>query len=300
MKEVLISFTTNSKMTWFILSLGSIVSLVGAELATQRILTRKESLSSKTIAFLGYSLQALLTLPLLFLLPPVERFKIFEPGIFVSYCTVVMLGAMGVIAYLQSFKVKNISISIIFASLSVVVSTALGIFFFAESVTPIKFIGIGLILLAIFVLNFNNSTLEKNHFFGLLAGVIYGFSYFFDKSIVQIVHPFAYIFWIFAGLAICAFIMNPVGIIKSLHIKSVGLSKLVLVMAIGYILYNLLIFFAYSVGGEVGKIDAINNSEIFLIVLFEYFILKQKTQLSRKLIATIFAFIGIAILGFYN
>jgi drug/metabolite transporter (DMT)-like permease len=287
-------------MAWFILSIGSIAFLAGAELAAQKILTRKESLSPTVSAVLGYSLQALMTLPFLLLLPPADRFRIFEADVFIKYIAVVLIGALGAIVYLQSFKVKNISISIIFGSLSVVVSTALGIIFFHESTGLMKFIGIGLILFAIFILNFRNASLEKNHFYGLLSGILYGAAYYLDKSIVQAVHPLAYIFWVYAGLAVCTFFINPIKTVKSLQAKSSGLVKLVVVSSTGFILYNLLTFFSYTVGGEVGKIDAINNSEVFLIVLFEYFILKQKTSIARKLITTLIAFIGVMLLGFYR
>ncbi len=287
-------------MAWFILSIGSITFLAAAELAAQKILTRKESLSPTVSAFLGYSLQALMTLPLLLFLPVADRFKIFESSVFISYIAVVIIGTLGAIVYLRSFKVKNISISIIFGSLSVVVSTTLGIIFFNESAGFMKFIGIGLILLAIFILNFRNASLEKNHFYGLFSGILYGAAYYLDKNIVQVVHPLAYIFWVYAGLAVCTFFINPFKTVKSLQSKSPGLIKLVAVSSTGFILYNLLTFFSYRVGGEVGKIDAINNSEVFLVVLFEYFILKQKTSITRKLITTIIAFIGVAILGFYR
>jgi len=71
--------------------------------------------------------------------------------------------AIAVIFYFRSFKVKNISISTIFISFSVLISTSLGIIFFSESVNYLKFVGIALILLAIILINYKNSILEKNH-----------------------------------------------------------------------------------------------------------------------------------------
>ena len=56
-------------------------------------------------------------------------------------------------------------------------------------------------------------------------------------------------------------------------------------------------FLSYRLGGEVGKIDAINNTQIFLIIVFEYIVLKQKGELVKKLVATTLAFMGVLLLS---
>lgn len=75
--------------------------------------------------------------------------------------------------------------------------------------------------------------------------------------------------------------------------------KEIAISGIGYFLFNYFTFRAYILGGEVGRVDAINNSQIFLIILFEFFILRQKTSLRRKLITAAIAFTGVMILGFF-
>ena len=99
------------------------------------------------------------------------------------------------IYYLRSFKVKNISISTIFIAFSVVVSTTLGIIFFSESLYLYKLLGIALVLLAIVSLNISNFQLEKNHFYGLIAGTMFGITYSIDKYIItDSIQPIIYIF----------------------------------------------------------------------------------------------------------
>ncbi|EFK96195.1 hypothetical protein LDC_1793 [sediment metagenome] len=63
-------------------------------------------------------------------------------------------------------------------------------------------------------------------------------------------------------------------------------------------LYNFFTFTAYTLGGEVGRVDAINNSQVFLIIMAEYFILKHKDYIFKKLLAAAIAFTGVLVLGF--
>ncbi len=208
------------------------------------------------------------------------------------------IAAVAMIYYLRSFRVKNISLSSIFISLSTVVSATLGIFLFEESFDFYKISGIGLVLVAIISLNIKNIHLEKNHLWGLLAGLLFGLTYTLDKRIVLNVHPIIYIFWGFTLVSIFGFLFKPKKVISVIRETELKDYKQIIISGIGYFLYNLFTFSAYRVGGEVGRIDAINNSQIFLIILFEYFIFKNKDGIIRKLITATIAFIGVMMLGF--
>ncbi len=54
---------------------------------------------------------------------------------------------------------------------------------------------------------------------------------------------------------------------------------------------------SYGRGGEVGRIDAINNSQVVLIILFEYFILKHTKGTFKKIFAAVLVVLGIYILS---
>jgi len=47
----------------------------------------------------------------------------------------------------------------------------------------------------------------------------------------------------------------------------------------------------------VGRVDAINNTMIFLVIILEFLILKDRQNIFRKLIAATIAVSGIAILA---
>lgn len=285
-------------MTWFIFSILSIFALATAELTQQYLLNLKNGFNPRASAVLTFLFQSLMTIPFLLIFGLFDQlFSIFNPAIFPRVLLVTFISSIAMVFYLKSFKVKNISISVIFISSSVVVSTFLGIIFFSESLNYLKFIGIALILMAIVVVNYKNAILEKNHFYGLLAGIIFGASYALDKSIVTNIHPFIYIFWSFLMISIWGFIFNAKSILGSVKNKKFSFYKPIMISGVAYFLFNFFTFTAYRFGGEVGRIDAINNSQVFLIILFEFFILKNTKGILKKILSAILAGIGIFLLA---
>ena len=287
-------------MSWFILNFLAVFSIAAAELFQQRILNKEKPLSPRASSVLGYSIQTLMILPFALFYHSRDFLGVFSSGCIILFLAVTVVGSFAVIFYLKSLQVENISLSGIFGSFSIAVSTVLGIYFFGESVTWMKFLGIGLILIAILSFNFKNTILEKNHYFGIIAGVLFGICYTLDKGLVENIPPIVYIFWNFLFLAIFAFLANPKEIIDSIKLKLSGVYKLTIATGFFYLLFNVLTFTAYTVGGEVGKVDAINNGQVFLVILFEYFILKHRGSIGRKFIAAAIAFAGILILGIYR
>ncbi|MEK7646509.1 MAG: EamA family transporter [Patescibacteria group bacterium] len=180
------------------------------------------------------------------------------------------------------------------------VSTCLGIYFYSEGTSLVKFAGIIAILLSIVILNIKNVSLEKNHFYGLAAGFFYGICFVIDKGTVATITPAVYVFWLFLLSAFLCFMSNPKEVVVSIRNESFPTFKIIILTNICFLLYNLLTYTAYTAGGEVGKVDAINSSQIFLIILFEYFILKHKGSIGRKLLAATIAFAGVLIIGVYQ
>lgn len=285
-------------MSWFYFSIFSIFALAVAELTQQHLLNLKDGFSENASVVLTFAFQFILAFPMLFLFGLEDQiFSVFKTPIWQQTLVCTFIAAIAMVFYLKSFKVKNISLSAVLISSSVLVSTFLGIMFLAESVTITKFVGIFLILSAIGVVNLKNSALEKNHLFGLLAGVMFGIAFTFDKSILQYIHPLVYIFWSFLLIATWVLLFDYREIIGSLRNKKVGSYMPIVLSGLGFLLYNFLIFSAYRAGGEVGKVDAINTAYIFLIIFFEYFFLKHTKGVARKLFSGVLAVLGIFLLG---
>lgn len=286
-------------MNWFALSISSVFALAAAELMQQHLLNKKEAFNEKASAVLTVFIQVPATFVIILLTGLLDQlFSIFNMNIFPFILLMSFIAAIANVFYFRSFKVKNISFSAIFVSFSVVVSTFLGIMIFSESTNSAKFLGIILVLGAIVIANFKNAALEKNHLFGLLAGVMFGITYTLDKKILLDIHPLIYIFWAFLLISLWGFVMYSRSVISSMKGKKLSLYKPILFSGAGYFLYNLFAFNAYRAGGEVGRVDAINNSQIFLIILFEYFVLKNTKGTFRKAFSAALAVLGVFILGF--
>jgi len=131
----------------------------------------------------------------------------------------------------------------------------------------------------------------------LLAGLIFGLNYTLDKSLILDIHPLVYMFWLFSAIPILLFIFGSKSVLLSFKNKKIGAYKPIVISGLSYIIFNFLTFYAYRVGGEVGRVDAINNSEIFLIILFEFFVLKHTQGTIRKLFSASLAIAGIVMLG---
>lgn len=286
-------------MSWFVLSIFSIVALAAAELSQQHLFSSQKTIGERTSTTLTFLVEV--GCAFLFLIGSgnlINTFNVFSWSIFPFVFSVSLLASIGMVFYLRSFQVKSISLSAIFVSLSVIVSTTLGIVFFHESTSPVKFLGIILILLGVISLNIKNITLEKNHYFGLLAGIFFGTAYTIDKLVLQSIHPSVYMFWSFLILILITFFIDPWRVLRELKSAKLPDLKFVAYSGVAYFIYNLATYFAYIHGGEVGKVDAINNTQIFLIILVEFFILKQKQGIFRKLLAACLAFAGVLILGY--
>lgn len=290
----------NGRMSWIAFSLLSITFLAIAELVQQHLLHTNNRMEERTSAVLLFFTQALLILPIIFIFNlNTSMLSIFTNQITPYLLLVSLLSSISMILYLRSFKVENISISGMLLSFSIVVSTILGIIFLNESLSITKLIGIGLILTAIISLRLSNIKFEKNHKYALIGSIIFGINFTLDKFIVVNTHPMIYMFWIFLLIPIIGFLSSPKTVIDTIKKSQLSDFKALFISAIAYLVFNLCTFYAYSKGGEVGKVDAINNTQVFLIIVAEFFILKQRDNIWRKLITAFIAFIGIWILGNY-
>jgi drug/metabolite transporter (DMT)-like permease len=290
--------SNNFPVTWFFLSLISVIAISGADLLQQHLLQVKDPLNERASTVLILLVQSFLSLPLIFLLGLHTEFaKLLDLQLFLKFLLVAAVGSSGVLLYFKSLKVKNISLSVVLAMFSVVVSTTLGIIFFHESTHILKFFGIVLIMLAVILVQWKNNLLEKNHFFALAAGISFGISYTLDKSIVTQINPLLYIFVGFLLSAITSFLFGPFKVIDSIKNKPLKSFRPIVLSGLGYFLFNLFTYLSYLYGGEVGRVDAINNTSVFLIILFEFFVLKETTSLGKKIITALIAFAGVAVLG---
>lgn len=285
-------------MTWFIFCLLSIFVASIADLSQQRFFKETHSLDDLTSTVVILTVECFLAFPVIWLLGLQDQLKIaFMSSLLIDLILISLLGTAGTIFYFRSLRVKNISVSIILGMFSVVVSTTLGILMFNESTDIFKFLGIFLILVAVTLSQWQNSMFENNHWFGLLAGIIFGILAVINKDVLFTLNPIVYIFCSCLIGVIITFLLRPIKILQCFATNNNSWIIPSIVAGSAYFLYNFLTFLAYTYGGDVGKMDAINNAQIFLIVIFEFFVLKHTDSITRKFITATIAFVGITILG---
>jgi drug/metabolite transporter (DMT)-like permease len=179
------------------------------------------------------------------------------------------------------------------------VSTTLGILLFKEDLSLFKFVGVFLILTAIVALNINK--MEKFNKFNLLAllgGICYGLAYSIDKSFTLNLHPFNYLIWMSLSVAIVSFIAKPkLIILETKKMSGIDFRPIVVSFAF-FTIFDVSSFFAYKNGASVGVVDAMNSIAIFLVILAEILILKDRTNIRKKLLCATLALTGVMFFSF--
>jgi len=269
---------------WFFFTLLSVLAMACAELSQKVALTQKATISAITNNFFVWTLQGiggLLIAGILgqfaFTLTSVQLIKLL---------IVALIYFLGGTLFYTSYKGNSPSISIVLGSVSVIVSTTLGIVFFHEGTSLEKFIGIALVLFAIVVANIRkNEKFNKFNLLALLGGICFGIAYTLDKSFALQLPPGIYVALLCFSVAIVSVALRGKHIIKeSKPLKLHNFYPMFASATFGT-LFNFFTFKSYGLGGNVGVVDAMNNTNVFLVVLMEMVLLKDRTNLRQKIVA---------------
>jgi drug/metabolite transporter (DMT)-like permease len=285
--------------TWFIFTLLSISVLAIAEISQKISMTKKEDISAEANNFVAWSIQGIFALIWFFLGSNTINTNDLDLEFGIKLLILATVYFIAGTAYYSSYKGNSISISLILVTISVIVSTTLGIIFFDEVSNVVKFLGVLLILSGIIFINLKKKErFEKYNLLALAGGIFYGIAYTVDKSFVINLDATTYQIFFGFSIAFVSLLFRGKLIIKDLKRANWGNYKMMFLSGVTFFFFNRFTFLAYENGGDVGRVDAINNASIFLVMIVDYFLLKQKTGIKRKLLAAILAFVGVLILGF--
>ena len=92
------------------------------------------------------------------------------------------------------------------------------------------------------------------------------------------------------------FMIRPKSIIR--EIKMIKPWSLMFAAAAGFciIVGYKFTYTAYSLGGEVAKVDAINNLSVFVIIAAEILFLKDRSNFKKKVLCAVIAVTGVILL----
>lgn len=284
---------------WFIFALLSVFVIAGSEISQKVSLTQKVNISAITNNFFVWTLQGFGGIILVILLG--QNIPTLTPTSLLKLILVAVVYFLGGTFFYTSYKANSPSISIILGSISIVVSTILGIMIFGESRSIEKLIGIALILFSIIFVNYRQGTnISKYNLFAIIGGLCYGVAYNIDKSFAIVIPPASYVTLMCFSVAAVSIIAKSKHILSDTKRMRPKDFRPILASSFFGTLFNFFTFMSYKNSGNVGVVDAMNNSSIFIIILFEILLLKDRTNLMKKLISAGIVTIGIGLLSTVN
>lgn len=281
---------------WVIPAVFSVFALAGLELFQKISMTQKVQLSALTNNFFIWTLQGIVGLVLTIVFGQLNWHP--QPSQFLYLAIISVIYLAGGSLFYTSYKSNSPSVSIILSSVSVIITTLLGILFYKEGVSLVKFFGIGLILFSIIILNAKkNLRFDKYNMYALLGGVCYGFAYTIDKFLALQIPPLLYVSLLCFSVGLASLIFGHGLIVhEASKLKLINYVPMAIVATFGT-LFNLFTFMSYRRLGQVGVIDALNNSAVFIVILLEIIILKDRSNLFKKITCATIAFVGVVILS---
>ncbi len=258
-------------------------------------LTQKVDISAITNNFFVWTLQGTIGLILALLL---GQFSLDLPvNMLIKLAIISFVYFAGGTLFYTSYKGNSPSISLIFGTISVVISSILGKIFLQDSYSGSMVIGVAMILSAIIFLNYNRQEkLSKFNLYAILGGLCFGVAFTLDKSMATTISPFMYLGLMCLGVAIVSIVTSLKLIRQDVSKMSAGNFIPMISSSIFGSSFNLFTFFAYRSGANVGVADAINNTTVFLVIMLEIILLKDRTNLLKKVLAASVAVLGIILL----
>ena len=173
------------------------------------------------------------------------------------------------------------------------------ILFLGEKFLTKQLIGTLLILFGVVVVSYKkkNFTLNRGSIYALIGAVFLGFAFTNDAFLVGHFDAASYtgIAFILPGLGILAYAPKSILRMKPLFQPNI-LLKLIL-LSVVYGTAALTVYMAYQVGHNAAVLGALSQTSTILTVILAVIFLKETSQLWKKVLGAIIAFIGVVLIG---
>jgi len=283
-------------MTWITLTLVGLVCVALADVSQKISLKGSSPLSSVTNNFLVWN--SIGVISLVYFLITGASFPPVTWNFILQLIPLAIAYFLGGAFYYQSFKGNSVSLSAVLATISSVITTVLGIIIFSESSHWLKFVGSLIVLSAIIFVNYQKKLhFEKYNLYALTGGIFFGLAYTADKYFVITTSPDFYQIALCFSVGMASLVFRPKQIIAELKLFQTKLIPSIFSAVFFFFLYQKFLFKAISIGGEVGRIDVLNNTTIFIVIILEVFLLQERQNLLKKIIAAVIATIGATLLA---
>ena len=279
-------------MSWFILAIFALISFVLYDLAGRYLATR----SSNPQAFaVIYNLAVTILAPALFLFDPTLPHDITLRVVVFTVIGLLVWGLFGRFEYFAKKHTEASTLTIV-TKLNVILNFVLVMIFLGEKPTPMKFLGMGFIIVANILLFIGHSwrkvISDKGLKYSLLIAVFLAVGWVFDTVNVK--------YW---GVAVFSSFSFLAPVLLSSFFPRIKLAELKYELSLNP-LWQILVMAALNLAGYAAMLKALTlgpatsvmpvvTATSPFVVLFGYLILKEKDYPLRKLAGAILTVIAI-------
>ncbi len=283
-------------MTWEIFA---IISIVTTSIAAQfgRVLMKEDLSNPISFAILFQFLLGIVTWCFAlsfgkFILP-------YDSSMWFRYLLSALLWAGAMVASLKAMKLLQIGEVAIIGTSSAFVTISLGVLIFSERLTIPSIIGIILIFLAIWIIFSENLVFKSKSgmVFAFLSALGGGTAVINDMIILRTYEAFSYttIMSFLPGLVLL--LIFPKHLIKYRSLFNRKTLKIMILMAVFYSIQAITYYLAIEQKAPISKLSPITKSSIILTVILAAIFLKERSQISKKIIAAFVVTVGAILAG---
>lgn len=206
-----------------------------------------------------------------------------------------LLYSFGTLSYFKALKIIGASESIILASIGGIVTIISAYFFLGERLTLIQIFGFILTLIAIGLISFEKRKINvrKGIIFSIIGTSLYGLAVTSDTYILYSFDAISYtpIMSLLPGILL--FVLKPSSIYQIKKTLQSNVMKPLILYCLFYGIQAITYYLALENGGTASKMSIFTKSDIILTVILATIFLKERRNLSRKILATIIVSLGV-------
>jgi uncharacterized membrane protein len=280
-------------MHWLVLVFINVIAIAVANLY-QKIAMREEKSDAIAAAMTFHILTGVCYAIFAF----VKGFQIPDISLAPYFLASMALYAVGTVYFFRAIKQIEASEMSIITGTGPVITIVASIIFLKDVLTPGQLLGAACILAAVILINFKKGgvVINQGTWLALFGTACYGTAIIFDTIIIRAFDAVSFIPIGSFGTAIlmCAWYPKKIPIvIQSLKKVDKNLfiySLLYAIAAIGF-------YLAIEMGALVGQVSSIARCSIVLTVILSSVLLKERQNMSKKIVGAILTTIGVILVS---
>ena len=289
-------------MNWLIaITISVITGSSGAIL--QRVLMKNKVSGSYAYSALSQIFSAVVCLIIAFMIgkqnfPTIEQ--IFSNNLYLFILFSSFLYALHAVFGFKALQSVEVSRFSVIYSLRSVITIIAATMFLDEKLTFVQLFGALLILLAIIFLNTSSLKslfkFSKGEIYVLLASVCFGVATVSDKYLLDWFDYGPYLFIDFLVPGLILFLARPKSFNESVGLIKQKLGPKIILFSTFYAIAAITFFAALAQADNASLVSGVGQIGTIVTVLMGIFILKERKDIVKKLVATMLSFVGLILL----